>query len=177
MIQSFINYCIHILQVMPWSPVIYCSLLSFLVFLFAKMSNIFSDKIMHIEHRGVGQGLDTCRETCAGKGLERRVCWRSDALVGGPLGQAALPLGSSQLPCFLPRHLSAGNHPFHSLAVTWPARAGEGFSYQCWCLFLTWAVYGWWQWRFERCIVDSKEIIFTYLLMKAEVSTFLQRNK
>lgn len=172
MIQSFMNYCIYLLQLMPWSPIIYCLLWGFGVFFFAKTSSIFSDKIVPIAHGGVGWGLGTCRKTCAGKWLEGRVCCRSDALGGGPLGQAALPLGSPQLSCFLPWHLSAGDHPFHSMAVTWPARAGEGFSYQGQCLLLIWAVYSQW-----LCIVDSKEITFTHLLMKAEISTFLQKNR
>lgn len=91
---------------------------------------------MPIAHGGVGWGLGTCRKTCAGKWLEGRVRCRSDALGGGPLGQAALPLGLPRLSCFFPWHLSDGDRPFHSMAVTWPARAGEGFSYQGQCLFL-----------------------------------------
>jgi len=46
-----------------------------------------------------------------------------DVLGGGPSGWAVLALGFLPLPCSLPLHLSAGDGPFHSLAVTWPARA------------------------------------------------------
>lgn len=145
LMQLFINYCNYILQVMPWSPIIYCSFhWGFFCFFFVKTSNTFSDMLMH--HRawrgwtGISDlqgGL--CWEVDGGKGLLEEWCLWWGAFG---VGSAAVWLCSAVLLFAL--HFSAGDGLFHSLAVTRPAREGEGFSYQCRWQFLTWAVYGLW---------------------------------
>lgn len=87
-------------------------------------------------HGGLGQGLGAWGRPVLGSGWARGL--RGGGALGGqPLGWAALPLGSPLAVLLFAPAPFCWDHPFRSPAVTWPAQAGEGFSYWCRDLFLT----------------------------------------
>lgn len=100
--------------------------------------------------------------------------WGEAVSAGGVMLLVWALVPGSAAPWFLPAALFfdpahlCWDHPLHHLAVMRAARAGEGFSYHCQYLFWTCAVYGQRQQQFEWCTVNSKEIIFTHLLVKSE---------